>query len=119
MIQEIISDAEKELALAIQDEHNSQTEYERLVRDTNASIDSKQDQVASKEKQKGEKEENLESTKDTLQFDSKDHESKHMLLTAKKEECKFLMDNFTMRQDHMSGEIEALNKAKAFLNGMQ
>jgi len=118
MIKEIISDTEKEMALAIQEENNAQKAYEKVVRDTNDSIDAKQDEMDAKSAMKGKKEESLASTKDTLGFDTTAHKDIKTVLDATKEECKFLLDNFTLRQEHMTTEIEALNKAKAFLNGM-
>lgn len=39
--------------------------------------------------------------------------------SAKEEECKFLMDNFDVRLDHMNDEIAALKEAKSFLKGMK
>ncbi len=41
------------------------------------------------------------------------------LITAANPSYKFLFDNFEIRQEHMSGEIEALGEAKAFLKGMK
>lgn len=38
---------------------------------------------------------------------------------AREEDCSFLLNNFDLRQEHMQGEIDALNEAKAFLKGMK
>lgn len=119
MIESIIADAQKEIALMIQGENESQKAYEKVVRDSNESIDSKRAQTDQKNIEKAENEEKLQQTTETLETELAEKETKEKTLAAWEADCKFLFDNFDIRQEHMSGEIEALGAAKAFLQGMK
>lgn len=119
MIESIIADAEKEIALMIQGENESQKAYEKVVRDSNESIDSKRAQTDQKNIEKAENEEKLQQTTETLDTQNAERETKEKTLASWEADCKFLFDNFDIRQEHMSGEIEALQAAKAFLQGMK
>jgi predicted nuclease with TOPRIM domain len=118
MIRQIITDAQKEMELAIQSENQSQKAYEKFVRDTNDTITAKDNQKTEKKAVKAAKETSLQNTENTLTTETRSRDQKKIELDARKEACKFLFENFDIRQEHMQGEIDALKEAAAFLKGM-
>lgn len=119
MIETIIGDTEKSVAVAIQSENDSQKAYEKMVRDTNESIDKKRELEDSLNIEKADAEEELQQTVETLERQANEHEVSTTTHEQTKSSCKFLLNNFDLRQDHMTSEIEALGQAKAFLQNMK
>jgi len=119
MIASIIADTEKSAELRIQDEKASQAEYEKAVTDTNASIKDKKALHSQMRDEKASAEEDLMDKTEKKKFAMDEKYNEDLQLKQWKDDCKFLFDNFGTRQSHMSGEIEALNEAKSFLQGMK
>lgn len=117
LIQQIISDAKAMEAEALRSEDDAQKAYEAFVKDTNASIESKNKDIVNKSMTKSRAEVDLvkfkagkESvTTELMQlsnYDAELHQS-----------CDFLIKNFDLRQAARDDEVEALRQAKAILAG--
>ncbi|CAD7964469.1 unnamed protein product [Amoebophrya sp. A25] len=119
MIATIIADTEKSAELRIAEEKAAQKEYEKFVKNSNDSIKDKKALKAQLTEEKASSEEKLQETTDKKKFTTDSHTAETAALDQWKSDCKFLFDNFEIRQEHMSGEIDALNEAKAFLKGMK
>jgi len=119
MIAQIIADTEKSAELRITEEKASQKEYEKFVKNSNDMIKDKKALKAQLTEEKASSEEKLQETTDKKKFTTDSHTAETAALDQWKSDCKFLFDNFEIRQEHMSGEIEALGEAKAFLKGMK
>ncbi len=64
-------------------------------------------------------EEDLQAKTEKKKFTMDEQYNEDLQLKQWKDDCKFLFDNFDIRQEHMTGEIEALGEAKSFLQGMK
>lgn len=96
-----------------------QPRYEKFVKNSNDMIKDKKALKAQLTEEKASSEEKLQETTDKKKFTTDSHTAETAALEQWKSDCKFLFDNFEIRQEHMSGEIEALGEAKAFLKGMK
>jgi chromosome segregation ATPase len=117
MIQQIIDDAKKEEAEAIQAEKDAQAAYETFVKDTNDSISAKNDSIVNKSATRADKEGELNNAK-------KDFENVGIELEELSNEssdlhraCDFILDNFDVRQAAFDDEVEGLREAEASLKG--
>jgi len=119
LLTQIIGDAKVLEAEAIKDEQNAQQTYEKMVRDTNDSISSKQNAIVNKSQDKAKAEQDHGNAKTDL-----DQQNAQLMTYGNskgdlKLECDFLLKNFDLRQQARDEEIEALKQAKAILSGMQ
>merc|ERR1719181_1561104 len=117
MIKTIIADTKKMEAEAITAEEDSQKAYEDFVKETNASIESKNKDVANKSEEKAKTEaDNVEAkeSKDNVMKDLQQLADYKAELHAS---CDFIMKNFDVRQTARDEEVEALKQAKAILSG--
>ncbi|CAD7971046.1 unnamed protein product [Amoebophrya sp. A25] len=119
MIASIIADAEKSAAIRIQNEKAAQSEYEKAVTDANLSIKDKKALHSQLRDEKASAEEDLQEKTEKKKFAIDEKYNEDLQLKQWNADCKFLFDNFASRQEHMTGEIEALNEAKSFLQGMK
>lgn len=86
------------------------------MNDTIESLDSENNEHKTTKAAKGKE---LATLKVDLNANRNELKSQETKNAAKEEECKFLMDNFDIRLQHMNDEIDALNEAKSFLKGMK
>ncbi|CAD7970952.1 unnamed protein product [Amoebophrya sp. A120] len=119
MIATIIADTEKSAEVRIQNEKASQAEYEKAVKDANESIKDKKAFLSQLREEKAAAEEDLQAKTEKKKFTMDEKYNEDLQLKQWKDDCKFLFDNFDIRQEHMTGEIEALGEAKSFLQGMK
>lgn len=118
MINKIISDAQQTQALGINDENSQQKAYEKLVKDMNLTVDANNDAIASKTEEKANKTVTKTEKEQELGSTNNDLKDKNTVLKSTEETSDFIRKNFDIRQAHQTQEIEALNQAKAFLQGM-
>merc|ERR1740117_818254 len=118
MMVQIVEDSKKVEQQAISSENEAQQAYAVLVTDAAAaikaletSINEKSDGLAQAKSQKEYEESSETATTGTLE-DLLDYKAD---LHA---QCDFILKNFDLRQKARLDEIEAINKAKAFLSGM-
>jgi len=95
MIQQIINDAKAMEAETILSEEDAQKAYEDFVKDTNGSIEAKENKEAV-----------MLELEQLANYKAELHSS-----------CDFVMKNFEIRQTARDEEIEALKQAKAILSG--
>mmetsp|Transcript_68286 Transcript_68286/g.200486 ORF Transcript_68286/g.200486 Transcript_68286/m.200486 type:complete len:729 (-) Transcript_68286:89-2275(-) len=119
LLQQIIRDAVEMEKQALRDEQGAQEEYENFVKDTNQSVDAKNNQITNKRGDKARAEQTLSATSAELRSEGTEVETLHSTQGAIKLECDFIMRNFDVRQDARDQEVEALRQAKAILSGMQ
>lgn len=117
MFEKIMVDCVKTEQEAQKTEADSQATYETFVADSNKAIDSLNDEISTMRSNRADKGKNLSDEKTTL----KDTEGEIKALTATNGalhgECDFLIKYFSVRQEAMSNEIAACQKAKAILSG--
>eukprot|EP00929_Paragymnodinium_shiwhaense_P089905 TRINITY_DN5010_c2_g5_i1.p2 TRINITY_DN5010_c2_g5~~TRINITY_DN5010_c2_g5_i1.p2 ORF type:complete len:123 (+),score=70.53 TRINITY_DN5010_c2_g5_i1:2-370(+) len=117
MIKTIIKDSKALENEAIVAEEDSQKAYEDFVKETNASIEAKNKDVANKSDEKAKAESDNVEAKEGKDNAVKDLEQ---LADSKAElhaSCDFIMKNFDVRQTARDEEVEALKQAKAILSG--
>jgi len=117
MIDLLVADLDKDITTSKVEEKNAQEEYEQFMSDASEkrALDSKA--ITDNESAKAETETELQSNKD-----SKGSKTINAMETAKyigglHGECDWLLQNFAARKAARDGEIDALGKAKAVLNG--
>jgi len=117
MIQQIIDDAKTMEKETIRSEDESQAAYEAYVKETNASIDTKNKDIVDKSDAKAQAEKDLIEAKEDK--DSVMLELEHLSNTKAElgQQCDFTIKNFEIRQTARDEEIEALKQAKAILSG--
>jgi FtsZ-binding cell division protein ZapB len=119
MIQNIIDDAKAMEAEAIRSEEDSQKAYEDFVKETNASIFAKADDMTNKKEDKGKTE--VMKVEAEKELDSTNLELEQ-LATYKAElhaSCDFTMKNFEIRQTSRTEEMEGLKEAIVILKHAQ
>merc|ERR1719503_439442 len=117
MIQQIINDAKAMEAEAIRAEEDAQKAYEGFVKDTNASVDTKNKDIANKSEEKARSEEDLvqaNTEKESVLIELEQLSNYNAELHAS---CDFILKNFEIRQTARDEEVEALKQAKAILSG--
>merc|ERR1719181_2663874 len=117
MIQQIISDAKAMEAETIRSEEDAQKAYEDFVKETNASIEAKQKDIANKSEEKAKAEGDLVETKEAKDAVLLELEQLSNYNAELHQSCDFIMKNFDLRQTARDEEIEALKQAKAILSG--
>jgi len=117
MLEKIMSDAKALETEAIRDEQEEQSSYERFVKDMNASVKAKQDQIVNLNSVKSDSKQALISAEEDLKAKVNELETLASTASAIKMDCDFLVRNFDLRQEARDQEVEALRQAKAILSG--
>lgn len=119
LLEQILSDAKVLEAEAVKDEQNAQSTYEKMIKDTNKSIQTKQSAITNKSEDKAKAEQDLNNAKTDLEAHNAELETLGNAKGDLKLQCDFLLKNFDVRQQARDEEVEALRQAKAILSGMQ
>jgi len=119
LLEQILGDAKVLEAEAVKDEQNAQQTYEKMIKDTNKSINSKQQAIVNKSEDKAKAEQDLGNAKTELQQQNAELLTLGNAQGDLKLQCDFLLKNFDLRQQARDEEVEALRQAKAILSGMQ
>jgi chromosome segregation ATPase len=117
MIQQIINDAKAMEAETIRSEEDAQKAYEDFVKDTNASIEAKSEDIVNKSETKAKAEADLVEAKENKEAVMLELEQLANYKAELHSSCDFVMKNFEIRQTARDEEIEALKQAKAILSG--
>jgi len=117
MIQQIINDAKAMEAETIRSEEDAQKAYEDFVKDTNASIEAKSEDIVNKSETKAKAEGDLVEAKENKEAVMLELEQLANYKAELHSSCDFVMKNFEIRQTARDEEIEALKQAKAILSG--
>jgi len=117
MIEQIIADAKAMEAEAIRSEEDAQKAYEGFVKETNASIEKKSEEIVNKTEIKAKAESDLVEAKEGLESTMLELEQLSNYNAELHQSCDFVLKNFEVRQTARDEEIEALKQAKAILSG--
>jgi len=117
MIQQIINDAKAMEAETIRSEEDAQKAYEDFVKDTNASIEAKSEDIVNKSETKAKAEADLVEAKENKDAVMLELEQLANYKAELHSSCDFVLKNFEIRQTARDEEIEALKQAKAILSG--
>merc|ERR1719476_448800 len=117
MIDLLVADLDKEMQESTLLEKDSQSEYEQMMADSAAKRAQDSKSLTDKNSAKASEEEALQA-----ESDNKAGASKELALTLEyigslHAECDWLLKYYDVRKAARTGEIEALGRAKAVLNG--
>jgi len=117
MINNVIHDAALLEQEANMSEQKAQEAYETFMSDANVAVGKLQREIAEKNGLRAQRDQELRDTSEAIS-DSLD-ELERLSATAADlhKSCDFFLDNFTVRQQAMADEIEALGEAKAVMSG--
>jgi len=102
---------------ALKAEQDAQTAYEVFITDSNASVETKQKDIASKTELKGQKEGELVGANGDLKGNGADLASLGSIASGLHTDCDFLLNNYDIRQEARDNEVESLKMAIAMLSG--
>merc|ERR1740121_2626854 len=117
MILDIINEAKAMEAETIRAEEDSQKAYEDFVKDSNASIEAKTEEMVNKSELKAQTEAEKVATikaKDNVLLELEQLANYNAQLHSS---CDFVLKNFELRQQARAEEVEALRTAKQILSG--
>lgn len=117
MIQDIINEAKAMEAETIRAEEDSQKAYEDFVKESNASIEAKTEEMVNKMEEKAQTEAakvQAEKDKANVLLELEQLANYNAQLHSS---CDFVLKNFDLRQKARSEEVEALRQAKQILSG--
>jgi len=117
MIDALMKDIDTELEEAEESEQVTQADYEQMLEDSKAKRLADTKALAEKTATKADMEENYLAEKDKKTAASKELAAVLKVTSALHTECDFLLKYFDVRTEARDGEIDALEKAKAVLQG--
>merc|ERR1719405_324592 len=117
MIDLLVADIDKDNQISEVDEKDAQKDYETFMSDASEKRAQDSKAITDKEGAKAETETELQSNKESKQSKTMEAMETAKYISGLHEECDWLLKNFDARQAARSGEIDALGKAKAVLNG--
>jgi chromosome segregation ATPase len=117
MIDTLIKELDTEMTEAETEEKLAQEEYEELMADSAEKRAADTKSLADKESQKGDLEAELVTLGDEHKATVKELMATEKYIGNLHGECDWLLQYFDVRKEARTGEIDALGKAKAVLNG--
>jgi len=117
MMDMLVKDLDTEIQEAEHDEKEGQKDYEEMMQTSadKRATDSKA--ITNAEGAKAESESNLESAKSAHSSNGQEILANNEYTANLHAECDFLMNNFELRKEARTAEVEGLKNAKAVLNG--
>merc|ERR1719287_151531 len=117
LMDEMISDLKSDLTDSKHAEETAQSDYERLMKASQETREANAKSITEKEGAKADWQEKIESAKEE-QASTADAQAKNAeYTTGLHGSCDFLIDNFDLRKEARTNEIEGLKNAKAVLSG--
>jgi len=113
MVQELESDMKD----AEYEEKTSQADYQKLMSNSEATRSANTKSITNKEMSKAEMESKLNDLKETLTDTEKDLSLIASTLGDLHTACDFLLQNYDLRKEARTNEVESLKNAKAILSG--
>eukprot|EP00933_Yihiella_yeosuensis_P029384 TRINITY_DN2302_c0_g1_i2.p1 TRINITY_DN2302_c0_g1~~TRINITY_DN2302_c0_g1_i2.p1 ORF type:complete len:715 (+),score=258.38 TRINITY_DN2302_c0_g1_i2:111-2255(+) len=117
LIHLILKDAENLEESAKTAEETAIEDYKQFSKDTKATVQTKKLNIVAQESNKGNAERALFNAKSDIFSLKETLESLEQTKATLGEECNFLLDNFTVRQEAFAQELKALTDAKSILSG--
>jgi len=117
MMNILITDLDKEMAAAKTEEQNAQEEYERLLEDSANKRAEDAKSLTDKEANKAAMEATVETSQASRKSTVQELTGAQQYLKSLHQDCDWLMKYYDVRKEARADEMDALNKAKAVLNG--
>merc|ERR1719321_2465264 len=117
MMDGLIAELDKEMTEAEAEEKDAQEDYEKFMADSTAKRAEDSKTLTDKNSAKAEAETQLQASKDAHKGAKDDLLAINEYIHTLHGDCDFLLDNYDLRKEARTGEIEALKKAKAVLSG--
>merc|ERR1719305_289464 len=117
LIQKLANELKMEIQANEMDEKNAQEDYEELMAESASKRAADSKTITEKETQKAGLEGELGTAKKDKKATSTDLMSLKEYVADLHGNCDFLLENFEVRKEARSGEIDAIGKAKAVLSG--
>jgi len=117
MIDLLVADIDKDNQIMEVDEKDGQKDYETFMADASEKRAQDSKAITDKEGAKAETETEVESNKESKQSKTIEAMETAKYISGLHEECDWLLKNYEARKAARAGEIDALGKAKAVLNG--
>merc|ERR1719395_502116 len=99
------------------EEKTAQSDYERLMSDSQAQREKSVESITSKEMAKAELDTKIADTKEALASQKAELANVQQYIADLHAKCDFILENFDMRKAARENEIEGLNNAKSVLSG--
>merc|ERR1719387_1054834 len=99
------------------EEQTAQSDYERLMADSQASREKSVESITAKEMAKAELDTKIADTKEALASQKAELTNVQQYLAELHAKCDFILENFDMRKAARENEVEGLNNAKSVLSG--
>merc|ERR1719253_1980023 len=113
----LLKELKDESTEAAHEEETAQTDYERLMADSQASRGDKAGSITSKEAAKADLDVSTENAKEKLTSQQAELMNTDQYIATLHGECDFLVGNYDLRKAARENEIESLKNAKAVLSG--
>merc|ERR1719393_375951 len=117
MIDLLVKDLNKEITVAKTEEKDAQGDYETMMKDSAAKRADDSKALADKQGALADMQANLQSSQDDKSSTTKELGATLQYIQSLHNECDWLLQYFDVRKEARDGEIDALGKAKAVLNG--
>jgi len=117
MMDSLVADLDKEIQEAEFEENDSQSEYEAMMKESATKRVDDSKAITDKEAAKAEGEANVQTMGEERTSKMKEAMATVDVLENLHGDCDWLLQNFDLRRDARSGEMDALKKAKAVLSG--
>jgi len=117
MMDGLIGEITKEMTEAELTEKDAQEDYEQLMSDSAARRAEDTKAITEKDAAKADLETELQAHADKKAADSKELQATTDYIQTLHTDCDFLIENYEERKTARAGEIDAIGKAKAVLNG--
>merc|ERR1719473_1979025 len=117
MMDLLVAELVKEMQEATMEEKDAQEDYEKFMADSADKRAEDSKTLTEKEAAKAQMEKVLQEAKDKKMADGTELKSTLEYIASLHNECDFLLEYYQVRKDARAGEVDALKKAKAVLNG--
>jgi len=119
MIEKLIEDCKDLRTKAVKGESEGQTAYEKLIKDTNDSIEALQKEIISKKGAFGDERREKIHAKVDQEETVRELSNLGKYAGELHKDCDHLLKNFDLRQKAIGEEVEALQKAQQILDGAE
>merc|ERR1719364_636500 len=117
MMDSMVADLDKEMQEAEVEEKDAQAEYEEMMKDSAEKRVTDSKSITEKEGTKADDEASLQKLGEERTSKMKEAVATVDVIQQLHGECDWLLKNFDVRKEARAGEVDALGKAKAVLNG--
>lgn len=117
ILDDVVAKAKQEVELATKGEADTQATYEEWVKGTNGSINSCKSDIAYSQESEAGQTKALVEVERNLDSVTTAKEEYAVADGERKESCKFIQENYGLRQEKMQSEIDSINDALSQLQG--